>query len=596
MISLTKVLCTNYPKSYLKEYNEQKLFNTYYRKTKRKKVLFTPIGTDGKSIVAQDKVLLIEQFFSTCSKKKNYLVGTLREYEAMLPYICRTSIHISVMEREFPIFDDIKYFTNPAQNKRQVVAKYDLLKKYGIFDKSLASALLPKHKKKFFRSISSRNHIDSYFGLADNTPYREVFAMSEERSERSVIALDVNSMFLHCMKKPFGKPSSLRRVKNVEEINFSNPPSGLYRTFLSKPKTNFIKKYHPFKMKQDMDDYNFEFTDDEEVEAYISSEEYIFYKRHFHNVNVVECFIFDKLIEHPLLKSGLKTFHKKQKAPKGPRKSLLKQELVYLHSVSNSKQFKYKNFNKIDDLVNALTRLFSIKNKPKNNSDLNRLISKGQTKFRIQQNAGGFQLIYRDIYSPKIVSSFGYEIVSRSRLFMMNTLEQLSAFRDIDICYVNVDSVHVSIQETDKANFFDTFADSISDKELGKLKIEGIAENACWLGLGHYYLFSDNTLVKFKSGMTKSPGCNSPVQNKRVVKSIVKERQINFVSSRTIHVENTFSYKKNTVIDSKFIKHERMNLDLLLDDVERTSFICTEIAKSKPIKLKLLAEITDRQA
>ena len=588
-----KFFCGSYPKSYIAKQLEQTTFKTYNAKNKKQALNFIPIATDGELITQGEKDIPVEIFFEK-SKTEVHLVATLHEYELLLPFVCQNKVSITVVEIDFPIFNDIKYSINLKRNYQQVIEKYRLIKQYGIFGKSLTSSILPQLRNKFFKTVTSRCHLDSYFGMADNRPYRECFAIEEERKDRTVIALDVNSMFLHCMEKPFGEPSSLRRVKNVSEVDFTNLPVGLFRVILKQPKTNFIRKYHPFKWTNDLEDYAFEFNDQCEVEAFISSDEYDFYTNHFQSIEVLECFVFDKTMNHPLLKLGMKLFRKKQSLPQGPRKALLKSKLVYLHSVSNSKVFTYQKFGSMGEVVDKISCIFNIKTKPKNSRDLSRLASNAKGKFRITKTKDDYQLAYRSIHSAKIVNSFGFEVIARSRVYMLKLLQRLSSYPDLQICYVNVDSVHISIPAAHEKNFFEVFNNAISEKTLGKLKIEAVSKSGYWLGLGHYYLASDQELNKFKTGMVKSPGDDRPVQYRRILKTIREEEHLKFISSSMLHVGNTFSFKKETVFKIKIIEQKRIELNLLLDEIKREQFLCDEISRSKQFKLELLDRLKSR--
>lgn len=588
-----RFFCGSYPNSYLTKLHEQKTYKTYNKKRKLQIVEFIPIATDGNSILQGGEDIPIEVFFET-NESKSYLVATLREYEFLLPFICQNKIKLAVIERDFPIFEDIKYTANLKRNYQQIREKYRVLKTYNIRGKSLTLSIVPHLRSKFFKAVTSRCNLDGFFGLADNRPYSECFAVQEEREDRCIIALDVNSMFLHCMERPFGDPSSLRRVTNLAEVDFTDPPIGLFRVILKKPITDFIKQYHPFKFTNDLEEYPFEFDELCEVEVLLSSDEYNFYINHFESVEVLECFVFDKKVVHPLLRLGMKLFKKKQLTPRGPRRSLLKSQLVYLHSISNSKEFTYEKFRTIVDLLEKVSLVFNLKKKPKTNRELTKLFSSSKGKLRITQTKNGYQLAYRNIQSPETVNSFGFEVISRSRVYMLKLLQKLSSFPNLQICYANVDSVHISIEKKDKEEFFQVFKDDLCEKSLGKLKIEAIAKSGYWLGLGHYYLASGLELNKFKTGMIKSPGNDKPIQYRRMLNKVKEEKHLKFLSQTTLHVGNTFSYKKETSFDKDFVGYQRLRISSLRDDIIREMFLCKEISRSKPFKLDLLDRLNGR--
>lgn len=58
-----------------------------------------------------------------------------------------------------------------------------------------------------------------------------------------------------------------------------------------------------------------------------------------------------------------------------------------------------------------------------------------------------------DLNNSKTIYSFSSQVLARSRLKMFKLLEALLDFEGLDICYVNTDSVHVSIPAVSQNNF-----------------------------------------------------------------------------------------------------------------------------------------------
>lgn len=592
MMEKTSVFCADYPVSFIRESEKHKtLVNTFNNNKKPDFERFFVIGTDGHQIEYGNGPESIDSFFNEYTGTEILLVSSVKEWELLLVYSSQYSIKINVIERDFPIFDDIRFSKRAEINYRQTQAKLKLLRKYGVKRSSLSKSLLPEYKKRFFNKIRTKTILDQYFGLASLRPVREVFMLSEERADRTIIALDVNSMYLNCMGDKFGSPRSLKRVNDVSQVTPDNPVQGLYRVKLSEPKTSFIRKFHPFQFSKSLENFPFIFEDNMVVETFLSASEYTYYAKHFDSSEVVEAFIFEEEIQHPMKSLGLRIFKRKQSVPKGPRKNLLKASLSYMHTVSSAKDYETVRFEDAKSAAKSIAKTFTLPKHYSSVEGISKLLNYPSARYKVINTEDGVKVGYRNLCSPKVVNSFNFEIISRARVHMLSLLERFLAFDGLEVCYINVDSFHVSIPTDKKKEFYEKFSGDISDNELGKLKIECEASSGYWLELGQYYLVHNNKIVKHRTGPTKPPGSSSPVVFSRIVKGIKKQGGFNFIVQRKLKNEYTLSYKKKAFVQSDHIKQERFNMRDI-NGTKNESF-ATNILSLKPMKLDLLKKIKD---
>src|SRR5258708_28795217 len=59
---------------------------------------------------------------------------------------------------------------------------------------------------------------------------------------------------------------------------------------------------------------------------------------------------------------------------------------------------------------------------------------------------GRYQLSYLDIEASSIVFSLSAQVVANARLKLLQTLERFLSHSSVELCYANVDSIHLSIQ------------------------------------------------------------------------------------------------------------------------------------------------------
>src|SRR5690606_7429919 len=109
----------------------------------------------------------------------------------------------------FPIFPDIKYNSLSFANYYTLTKCLRKLDQLSINSSSLSKVLAQRHLHAIVRKLRFKNGYDRCFFFAYKDGYQEVFKLKEERSDRIIIALDFNSMYVDCMRGKFCNPATV---------------------------------------------------------------------------------------------------------------------------------------------------------------------------------------------------------------------------------------------------------------------------------------------------------------------------------------------------------------------------------------------------
>jgi hypothetical protein len=559
------------------------------------KLDYIPISTNGNSVIYENKKFTLELFLEKVRKDslKPLIVLTNKEHALFLPYLIDYDLVVSVLEQKFPIFENLKYHLNIEVNYKILINKLTKLKSLNINYKSLAKFYSTKHQYEVERKVRFKNNYDRYFALAYQGGYQEVFKLKEERQDRCVIALDYNSMFVSCMDGDFLKPQDIKHVTlKPIKTDLNHLENGLYRVKLKKPKDTFFKHHHPFKYTTTLHSLSFKLSSEDCIDLLLFKNELEYYSQFFQSFEIVEGFVSEETIPHPLYKKGCNIYKKRIKARKEGKKelsNLYKYQLLTMHSATNSSKFKKKRFKDVDDLLNFLFIEFTIK-KPKKVTILE-FIKFLQVKkyFKISNINSYFELAYPDFSSSIQVHSISAQILANSRIKMMKLIEELLDFPTLEICYANVDSIHVSIQQDHFDDFMKINKDNISEN-LGKLKVQAIGNKGYWFDIGRYWIKNNNDIVTYANSGFNHSGNNNPFikVNKKTV-----HNKISFFEFYKIYFRNitdSFSYSKKLIYvpnnDTGYF--DRFNYDDIFCISSMTDTITNEKVDSKQNKIELL--------
>jgi hypothetical protein len=165
-----------------------------------------------------------------------------------------------------------------------------------------------------------------------------------------------------------------------------------------------------------------------------------------------------------------------------------------LHSCTNKRVFKKKLFESQFDLLKFIQFEFGL-----NSSDALTLYNNPILRlkvFQIEKHGDGLVLNYIDLRGSQTAYSFSSQVLARARLIVFDTIEKFLDFDGLNICYVNTDSIHVSIPMQAHELFMLKFRQLIGEN-VGQLKVQAIADEGVWFDLGHYYLMKGNQVIYF---------------------------------------------------------------------------------------------------
>ena len=208
------------------------------------------IAIGKENIWFKSRLWKIDDFFEMASKSKIRRLTVLTEKEKVriIEEAALLNIKIDVFEKQFPIFKDIKYNSNPLINYNVLRKHTKKLVQLNIGPRNISIHLSNQHRLTALGKLRLKNNYDRNFFFAYKDAYQEVFKLKEERPDRVIIALDFNSMYVDCMKGFFCKPENIRYEKFQEsKIQPEELPNGIYNVRLKSAKDTFLLDHHPFK-------------------------------------------------------------------------------------------------------------------------------------------------------------------------------------------------------------------------------------------------------------------------------------------------------------------------------------------------------------
>ena len=360
---------------------------------------------------------------------------------------------------------------------------------------------------------------------------------------------------------------------------------------MKRPHSKFFQNYHPFKYTQLGLSLKFKANDTSEVETQLFDFELDYYRKFFDEVHILSALRSKSSMGHPLYNESKRLYRLRTRAEKANKSSLArsyKLQLAMLHSATNrrvEKKIRYKSFSNLLSLLNKELCLtinegvpYLIKSSP--------LLKKVKVINEDKEKSG----LTWDLNNSKTIYSFSSQVLARSRLKMFKLLEALLDFEGLDICYVNTDSVHVSIPAVSQNNFFKRYSNLIGS-ELGKLKIQSIADKAAWLDVGHYYLFKGGDVVQWSNIGLNHKGNNDPFLRFREKYSRVKLDNGVTTTKSKVTFMSSLSYKKRLskyeIGCSKTIDYLRFSVDEINGFDNATLTILKEKQAAKAVKREL---------
>ena len=75
--------------------------------------------------------------------------------------------------------------------------------------------------------------------------------------------------------------------------------------------------------------------------------------------------------------------------------------------------------------------------------------------FGLTRTPQGYQLSYLDVSASSTVFSLSAQVVANARLKVVQTLERFLSHRSVELCYANIDSIHLSIHRDEVDAFLE---------------------------------------------------------------------------------------------------------------------------------------------
>ena len=558
---------------------------------------FLPIASDGEVILHAGERQSARAFLSALppEKRKRLLVLTRRELELLLPILVEFDATVTALESSFPVFSDVKYCGSLERQLQSLESNLRCLRKIGIHGPTLNHQIVQSSMYRIERAIRSKNGLDQFFALASPAPYQEVFKLKEERPGRAIVALDFNSMYASCMEGPFPEPKTLRYRKHYgEDPRSKNLDAGLYRVILSEPNSDFFCNLHPFRFTVLGDSFAFRLERNQAVEILLLENELLYYSKFFERIQLVESITSRTTVAHPLARKARVLYGDRLSARAAGREvkeRALKIQIASLHSVTNQRRYIFEDFKSVSSLLAHASSKFQM-SFPDAMLEQEKLERLG--RFRVMSlkfKPQGIRARILNNAAAEVIHSFSSRVTANARLKVVALLERFQEFVGLEVCYVNADCVHVSVERTRLAAFLESISADLSES-MGGLRMQCVAEKGYWFEPGRYWLFCDGKVVKFANKVFNHPGASNKFLRRRRVRGAFRGEFVNFTVDKFLAIERAFSYAKRLSepgIDNRdyerYMYREVADLEVAGDSVE------LETVRSKGIKIDLFNQI-----
>jgi hypothetical protein len=554
-----------------------------YNPAKLKWINYNLISTNEKFIRFNSKDYIAVDFFELAKTTQldNIMVLTRKEYEYVLELSVDFGLKIKVFEECFPFYKNVRYVSNLSDNINQAQKLLNECKSLNLNGGSAFKYLTTLFQYKQERKLRFKSRIDDIVYFSCIPPYQEVFKAKESRKDRLIFALDFNAMFTDCLSGRFPSPKNLKysRFKNNDyyEIKIYD---GFYRAKFVEAKNTFFLKYHPFKFCTSNRSFNFNLSEGDSIEVFISRDEIEYYSKYFLRVEIIEGIYSEVEINHPLSELTKAIFkERKSFPPDSPRSQLAKLKANIISSLGNPKRYRSFDFKDQGAVISKVEDLLSIEF----DSDLTQeqileLAKRGKKIHLYDDVYQNYKCKIFDKNNADAIYTLYSKMISNSRIKMMTLIEKLLTIDTLELCYANVDSLHISIHKSDEGRLIELISSDISE-DIGGLKIEAVASSAYWFDLGRYWLLNNKSIIKYGNYLFNSSHNENPITSTRRIKKVASLYGFRYVKNFSMNIYNTFSFNKAIGLsdDVDDICYQRYDLD----DVCSASVASTSMNKEK---------------
>lgn len=506
------------------------------------------ISTDGTTILHQGGTYPVSDFITLALSQKftGIMVLTNKERDLLVSDFADFGLNIAVFEECFPVFEDIRYVSDLANNIKEARRRLQEMKDKGVRGGTARRWYSTVYRFRQERSLRYKSSLDQMVYFACLPPYQEVFKAKEARVGRTIYALDFNSMYPACMQGSYPSPKHLKHLMfGTDDVLNADSHDGFYRVVLKEAKDTFFLKYHPFRFARSNKSYNFNLAVGDSLEVFLPKDEILAYSKFFTSVELVEGIVASKSISHPLAKEVRELFGiKESSSASNVKRNLTKFEMLMASSAANPLRYQKRRFQTLDETVEAVEKSLSIKFDQVLSSEQKIELAKSGNRLRIAAAmSGGYRAEIVKIDSCEAVYSLFCKTVSNSRIRMMTLIEKLLSVDSLEVCYANVDSLHISIATADERQLMDLLCSDLS-RDMGGLKIEAVATGGYWSDLGRYWLIGAAGVVKYANVLFKTKTTKHPFVDHRLIRRLHSLDGFKYVQPFFLRIQQTFSYKK----------------------------------------------------
>lgn len=559
---------------------------------------FTPIATDGRDVLHEGGLEELDAFLAShvAGGKPPLIVLTNREYLDALEAASLRGCRLFAFESQFPLFPQLRHGPSLHVNLANLRKLLRKVRQLGIVASSFSRDQSTRHLHRVARALKFKSGLDRFFFFSLREGHQEVYKHIEERPNRAVIALDFNSMFADCLRGSFCEPRSIRhRVFDRPPASLEALDEGIYRVVLHGAQPGFVQDHHPFLFRRLGRSFHFRLESGGSVEALLHKSELIYIARFFCAAEVKEGFCSRRAIAHPLAKAAESLYARRRHARSRGDDALeqfCKSSLQLMHSATNQRHDRRTAFASPGDLRAFLTSNYSLSlDAQVHPADLRRFLDR-TAYFGVRDHGKALELRHLDIDASGAVYSLSSGVVANARVKLLAAIERFVAYESVEICYANIDSVHLSIPKDRLEGFLRHFKDLIGDG-LGQMKVETIAERGYWFDVGRYWLLKDGRVVQFRNkGFNDGRSQDAFIARRRAYAHHEAEA-FSHLRQFVLRLENSFSYtKKLGPLHNGTTDFARYSIDEIKTSAAMHSTEAAEMLRSRGRKVELFAKLS----
>ena len=521
---------------------------------------------------------------------------TNREYLAALELVSLHGSRIYSFENRFPLFPKLRHSTSLQANLASLSKLLRKVRQLGIVASSFSHDQSTRHLHRIARALKFKSGLDRYFFFSLREGQQEVYKHIEERPDRAVVALDFNSMFADCLRGSFCEPRAIRhRVFDRPPAALDSLEEGIYRVMLRGARSGFIQDHHPFLFRRLGRSFHFRLNVGDSVETLLHKSELLHFARFFDEVEVKEGFSSSRAIAHPLAKAAERLYARRRHArSRGDDvlEQFCKSSLQLMHSATNQRHERRTSFVSPRELRDFLASNYSLSlDAQVSSASLQRFLNR-TAYFGVRDHEGVLDLRHLDIDEAGAVYCMSSGVLANARVKLLAAIERFVAYDSVEVCYANIDSVHLSIEKDRLDGFLRHFEDLIGDS-LGQMKVEAIAERGYWFDVGRYWLLKDGHVVQFRNKGFNHGRSQDIFVTRRRAYAHHEAEAFSHLRSFVMKLENSFSYTKklgppgNGTTDFIRFSIEEIKTEAAMNTTE-----AAEILRSRGRKVELFGKLS----